>query len=274
MPLKKSMRRSPVVAKNMAREKGYDMDYVELYWVLLMIVVTIICIRTKNTRKKLVMPVLALLVFFPPFIFIILTFGILLTGKKELHRANVKTLFRNYLRPKFLGYNLPSHPTIIIANYPSTYIEYLANYLLSNNICMLLYKGSVIQSKITKYFYEEDQILFVGRGSKFAETQEKVKAKIARGYTVLVYAEKKFYQRRTKYDISTLHSGIFSIARNISVPITPVVFDHIDHTLGIVSNDDYKIYVDRTRDVKDAVQSMDEVRILFRRKLRLFKFKR
>jgi hypothetical protein len=44
--------------------------------------------------------------------------------------------------------------------------------------------------------------------------------------------------------------------------------------LGIVSNDDYKIYVDRTRDVKDAVQSMDEVRILFRRKLRLFKFKR
>lgn len=254
-------------------KRGYDMDYVELYWILLVIVMAVICIRLRHTPKKLLFPVIFLVLFFPPFLFVTSLLLILISGKKELHRSNVKLLFDSYMKPRFYGHNLPNQATIIVANYPTSYLEYLANYLLPSNICMLLYRGSVIQSKITKYFYGKDQILFVGRGNEFEETQEKVRVKIAQGYTVLVYAEKKFYKRPTKYDISTLHSGIFSIAKNTNVAITPIVFDHIDHTLGIVTNDNYKVYIDKTRYVTDIQQSMDQVAKLFRRKLRLFKVK-
>lgn len=245
--------------------KGYDLEYVELYWISLCIVLIVLC------KRKMIyfLPLL----LFPPFFLVVSTIITILLGKKDYHRTNVKAFFHNYIKPKILGHKLPDYPSIIVANYPTTYLEYLANYLLSDNICILLYKGSFIQSRIVKYFYSSDQIIFVGRGKEFLDTQNKIKSKIDSGYTVLVYAEKRFYDRPSKYDISRLHSGIFSIAKNAKIPITPIVFDHIDHDFGIVTNSNYKIYIDKPRYVTDVQKEMDMASKLFRKKLKFFKIK-
>ena len=250
----------------------YDMDYVELCWILWIIVV-IILIRKYRKKNPLIFLGIIILYFRVPFVYGMLTFSTLLSGNMERHAYNTRFLYNKLLDPKFLGNKLPDTPTIILCNYPSSYVEYLSNHLLSDKICILLYSGSVLQSRVISYFYTKDRILFVGKGNQFAETQKKVRDKLAEGYSVLVYPEKHFFLRNSKYDVTSLHSGIFNIVKNIDATITPIVFDHVDHNMGFVLNNNFKIYIDRTRKINDIDVEMDTVTKLFKRKLRFFSIK-
>ena len=253
----------------------FDMDYVELCWILWIIIILILIKKfLKQKRVKMVLFLIVIVIFFRvQILYFMLTFTALLSGNIECHPCNTRFLYRNLLYPKFLGNELPKTPTIILANYPSTYIEYLINDLLSDKICILLYNGSVLQSRIVNYFYTKDRILFVGKGNQFNETQKKIKDKISEGYSVLVYPEKKYFFRPTKYDITTLHSGAFNIAKNIDCTITPIVFDHVDHNMGFILNNNFKIYIDRTRKIDNVDLEIDNVTKLFKRKLQFFSLK-
>ena len=250
----------------------YDMDYVELFWILWIIVVIILIKKyTRENRKKILILLSIIVLYFRvPFLYGMLTFSTLLSGNIECHGYNTRFLYNKLLHPKFLGNKLPEKPTIILSNYPSTYVEYLANHLLSDKMCILLYGGSVLQSRIINYFYSKDKILFVGKGNQFDETQKKVRDKLAEGYSVIVYPEKNFFYRKNKYDITTFHSGIFNIAKNIDATITPIVIDHINHNIGIVLNNNFKIYIDTTRKIDNVQLEIDNVTKLFTRKLKKF----
>ena len=253
----------------------YDMDYVELFWIFWIIVVIILikkCTK-KNRQKTLLLLCIIVLYFRVPFLYGILTFSALLSGNIECHACNTRFLYNKLLQPKFLGNKLPEKPTIIICNYPSSYVEYLTNHLLNSKICILLYEKAVIQNIIISYFYTKDAILLIGKGNQFAETQKKVRDKLTEGYSVLVYPEKHFFLRKSKYDVTSFHSGIFNIAKNIDATITPIVFDHIDHNMGLVLNNNFKIYIDRTRKIDNVEWEMDNVTKLFKRKLSFFSIK-
>jgi len=253
----------------------YDMDYVELFWILWIIIIIVLikkCTR-ENRKKMLILLGVIILYFKVPILYGMLTFSALLSGNIECHACNTRFLYNKLLYPKFLGNKLPDNPTIILCNYPSSYVEYLSNHLLNSKICILLYEKAVIQTSIISYFYPKDAILLIKKGNQFAETQKKVRDKLAEGYNVLVYPEKNFFHRKSKYDITSLHSGIFNIAKNIDATITPIVFDHIDHNMGVVLNNNFKIYIDRTRKINNVDVEIDSVTTLFKRKLRFFSIK-
>jgi 1-acyl-sn-glycerol-3-phosphate acyltransferase len=254
-------------------KKGYDMDCVEVYWILWTIIFYILI---KKCNKKTVVVILLFLIYqlSIPIIYANLTFLSLFAKKREWHLENTRFLYNNFLYPKIIGYELPKNPSIIIANYPTSYVEYLTNHLLPiKKICILLYKGAVVQSRIIEHFYSKDEIIFIGKNNEFSETQKKVKDRLEKGYSIIVYPEKKFFNRKTKYDITELRSGIFSIAQNIGCDITPIVFDHIDHTFGFISNSNFKIYIDKTRKVENLEKEISNVTKLFKKKLRFFSIK-
>ena len=66
---------------------------------------------------------------------------------------------------------------------------------------------------------------------------------------------------------------LFSIAKNINATITPVVIDHIEHNMGVISNTNFQIHIDKTRIVDNIDTEIKNVTLLFERKLRLFKIK-
>jgi len=261
----------------------YDMNYVELCWLLWIIIFIIIIYLSKKNRLKIIIIILLILIynfknFGGPILGLILIILITLTNQLNLNKKVIIFFYNICFPVKILGYKFPDNPTIILCNYPSSYLGYFHNHLLNmlnNDIkyCIMVYKGSKIQSKIYKLFFPEENILLFEKGNKFEETKLKIKEKMMNGYNIISYPEKNFYVRKDKYDISILHSGIFSIAKELNYTITPIVFDHIEHNFGTVSNINYKIYIDYTRKVSDIEFEINNVTKLFKQKLKLFKIK-
>jgi hypothetical protein len=161
--------------------------------------------------------------------------------------------------------DLPSKPTIIVANYPSNYIEYLTHGLFGDKLCLLVYGPAV---KILKYIYGKDHLIAVNKGN-FEKTQEEVKHKLDSGYHIFAYVEKDYYNRKNPYTISELRTGMFSIAKNLNVTITPVTIDHIDHLLGGVNtNSIFNIKIGKTEYVNDIDKSIKQTREFFNTNLR------
>lgn len=184
-------------------------------------------------------------------------------------RLSVQIVFKSCFQLQMNSSALPKHPTIFLSNYPSNYIEYTANTLLSPKLCLLVWGPA---KRIVKLIYGSNSLITVRKGS-FDKIQEQVKHKMKEGYSIFAYVEKDYSTRKNIYDIDSLRSGMFSIAKNLDATITPVVFDHFEHTFGIVHDRTYKIFVDTTRMVTDVEDEVMKVTKLFKRKLRHFKIK-
>ena len=90
---------------------------------------------------------------------------------------------------------------------------------------------------------------------------------------LVTFIEKDYFKSTNIYALSDIRSGMFSIAKNINATITPVVIDHIEHNMGVISNTNFQIHIDKTRIVDNIDTEIKNVTLLFERKLRLFKIK-
>jgi len=188
----------------------------------------------------------------------------IITEKFKTYRIVSLFLYKN-LNLNMNLKDLPIKPTIIIANYPSNYIEYLTHGLFGDKLCLLVYGPAV---KILNHIYGKDHLIAVTKGN-FEKTQEDVKHKLENGYHIFAYVEKDYYNRKHPYTISELRSGMFSIAKNLNSTITPVTIDHIDHLLGGVNtNTIFNIKIGKTGYVKDIETSMKQTEDFFKQNLR------
>ena len=96
----------------------YDMDYVELFWILwiLIIIIVIRKCRRENSKKMILLLCVIIVYFRVPILYGIMTFSALLAGNMECHACNTRFLYNKLLYPKFLGNKLPEKPTIILCN--------------------------------------------------------------------------------------------------------------------------------------------------------------
>jgi len=172
-----------------------------------------------------------------------------------------------------MGHPIPYKPTIFVCNYPTNFTEYLSPHLLNSKICMIVWNKAIVQSRLVKLFFNSDAILFVGKGSQFDKVQSQILSKMRDGYSIIAYIERNYWSRKSKYSVAPLRKGMITIAQKINMTITPVVFDHIDHNLGIITNSNYKVYIDKTRYVLDVDDEMKNISKIFQRKLDFFKIK-
>jgi hypothetical protein len=250
--------------------KKKNFNKLETFWIFLVILFYKIFFAS-SVRIKVIL--LCVILFSnrlrAAFIFVSMLPLIICGGRYSLLRMSNQFVFHNCLGLEIDYSLLPKYPTIFVSNYPSNYVEYTANTLLAPKMCLLLWGDAI---KIVKLIYGKDNLIGVNKG-EFDKIQDIVMSKMKEGYSIFAYIEKDYTMRKSIYNIDSLRTGMFTIAKNLGVTITPVVFDHFEHSLGIVNNNVYKIFVDKTRIVTDVDEEVLKVSNLFKRKLGHFKIK-
>jgi hypothetical protein len=163
--------------------------------------------------------------------------------------------------------DLPKEPSIIMANYPTNYIEYFAQALFGHKVCILVHAPAV---KVLKYLFGEEHLIPVEKGD-FSNVEKHVAEKLKNGYHVFCYIERDYYNRKRDYQLTELRSGMFRIAKNLGTTITPVVIDHIDHVYGIIERP-FQIRVGKTQNVDNVDDTMKNVGEFFTNSLRRMEY--
>lgn len=144
---------------------------------------------------------------------------------------------------------LPSTPSILVANYCRDRIENPFCVTIPKKLAILMQRGfrKINMNGIINYpIYVEGH----GQGN-FENISTAIKNAIELGNYVFVYINEPSY-----YDyIGRLKSGIFKIAKQHNIPVTPIAFDYIDTFFGYIPNQKYHIKVGETNYVTDVNKS-------------------
>ena len=162
----------------------------------------------------------------------------------------ISTMYNNTFTFKHNFDKLPSHHTIFVANHPYDPIDYTAYKLIPKKIAIVA--GGL--HFLTKYLCHKDEYILYNnnKNKNFDVLKDAIAAKIDTT-SVLVFVEnyKLLTSSRT---IAPLRTGIFSIAQQLGVTITPIVFDRVDNISGSITQQSFEIVVGDTNMVTDPKQ--------------------
>ena len=100
--------------------------------------------------------------------------------------------------------------------------------------------------------------------------KEKIR-KVIVNHNVFIYVN-VHDSRLHDYNIGKMRSGIFYIAHELGIPITPIAFDLINPAIGgALQDQDYHIKVGDTSIVKDPVDSLIETKKFLQTSVREFR---
>lgn len=143
-------------------------------------------------------------------------------------------------------YKLPSHPTIYVANYVNDRLENCTSIMIPDRLCIVMGSGFIDNlklHKIVKHVYGTRK-----HSGEYEEVKSCIIEKLKAGISIFSYSSKPFINDR----IGKVRSGMFRIASELNVTITPIYFDHIDHLYGIIPVQRYSIVVGDTFFVDDV----------------------
>jgi len=246
-------------------KKGFNK--LETYWIGLTLLFYIILFNLNPTQRIIILLILYKTKYL--LVPICTITGILFTilGQKfKTYRLTCSYLYKLGLNLKMNTENIPSKPTIYVANYPCNYVEYLVHGLFCDKFCLLVYGPAI---KVLKHLYGTEHLIAVEKGS-FEKVQEDIQNKIKEGYSIFSYVERDYYNRIHPYELCNLRKGIFSIAKNLNTTITPVCIDHIDHTFGVFENNIFRIQIGDTKIVEDPDVTLKETEIFLKKELKKF----
>ncbi len=126
-----------------------------------------------------------------------------------------------------------NQPTIYIANYPSDLLEYLIPGLFASKTALVINNASIF---IPIFMPDRAIVVDMENPDNYLKILENVKNKIKNGFNIFSYVEKKYYKRKHKYHLTKFRTGMFRIAHELGIPITPVVATHFEPTCGIDFN--------------------------------------
>lgn len=178
---------------------------------------------------------------------------------KNIYTQNGLTFITNFQL-------LPSHPTIILANYCKDRIENPFAVLIPRKLAIMMQRGFRkinMSAMINKPIYVEGH-----KQGNFHNINKAVKQASKEGNDIFVYVNNPSF-----YDyIGKLHSGIFKIAMTNKITVTPITFDFIEVTKsGYIPSQNIFIKVGNTFCVKDVIKAKTRVRRFFIDSLEEFK---
>jgi hypothetical protein len=182
----------------------------------------------------------------------------------KTYRIICTVLYKIGLNLEMNTNNIPAKPTIYMSNYPSNNIEYLTHGLFCDKFCLVV--GSGIY-KYIKYIYGKEHLISVHKGS-FDSVQDQIKKKMADGFSIFCYIEKEYFNRKNDFELTEFRTGMFCIAKNLNVTITPLCIDHIGYNMGIIDDNVFKIKIGPTISVENVEESMNIVRKFLEKELK------
>jgi rRNA processing protein Gar1 len=142
--------------------------------------------------------------------------------------------------------------SVIISNYPSTFVNYtfLPFYLTSIGKKYKIVVGHGAKN-IVSLFFDTDKLLILDEHNNYEKLKLKIIECIKDGVIPIVYPEHNFWTREHKKDIKKFRTGIFKICRDQNIGIISAVIGHIDHIYGLIVKNDIRINLSR-EDTHDA----------------------
>lgn len=161
--------------------------------------------------------------------------------------------------------NFPNHPTIILANYVSDRIENPFCILLPRKLSILM-QSSFKSINMDGIIHKPVYVSGIGQGNT-KYVSEEVKKTIDEGNDFFCYINNPGY-----YDyLLRPKKGMFIIAKEHNISITPVTFDKIDTSFGHIPCQNYFIKVGNTFYVDNITISRNKVIRFYRDSMQEFK---
>ena len=181
---------------------------------------------------------------------------------KSVYKKIVNKIFREYFEFRHNFSAIPSTPTIFIATYPAGAIEYLAPALLPTPTYFI---ASARAKSVMSRVYPTDECGYLPHGKKqlYQMTKELIGKKI-KTMSVFLYVEDM--SRRYGREVGGLRKGVFWIAKELGVTVTPIVIDSLRESWGRVPHQRYEIFIGPTMHVEDPLSTLIEVRNMMRKK--------
>ena len=151
--------------------------------------------------------------------------------------------------------NFPKCKTIFVVNYPWNEMEYLAMRILPVDVCSIATSSWV--GNLVKLSGNKDKFIMIDlkKGKNYDKLKDAISEKI-KTMSLWCYVE-NCHSRITKTKLGLpLRSGIFNIAQNLNIPITPVYVSHLTFKNGILTNENFKIQLGKTHLISSLKQSI------------------
>ena len=168
-------------------------------------------------------------------------------------------LFYTHFNYKHNFYNLPTKPTIYVANYVMDRIENISCILIPTRLCVIMGSGFIDHfklNKIVKYTHATRK-----HSGEYQEVKSSIKNKLNSGISVFSYISRPFISNH----IGKVRSGMFRIAKELNVTITPIYFDYIKHSYGVIPFQDFNIVVGDTFYVNNIELSVYRTKLFFKK---------
>jgi len=160
--------------------------------------------------------------------------------------------------------DLPVKPSIIICNYPAELPEYAVQWLIPRNLCI------VVIDELRDFMERMGKDhLCVAKKNSFQPLKLAIQDKIKTQH-VFAYINKP-QSRLHKYDLGRVRTGIFYIAYELCIPVTPVAVDCMDHIGGALRNQKFQIHVGSTEIISNPVDYISKTKKFFRSSMKRFK---
>jgi hypothetical protein len=162
--------------------------------------------------------------------------------------------------------NIPKCNSIFVINYPKIYYESFAILLLPKDLTIAMQDKLLCKLFCDNFLYKP-----VYRKKKYGKSYKDVKRQIKQRIKENVSVAGLVSTEDTK--LARIRTGLFRIARELNIPVTPVVIDTIDIAVDFrIVKQNFQIYVGESFYVSDNVYNDTyRVRKLFKEKMQLFK---
>lgn len=200
------------------------------------------------------------------------TFFILLyRGQKSdiIARENIYNVLLSHFDLEENLYTLPKFPTIIVSNYCYDRAENLVPIIMPRPMAFIALDKFVRYTRVDRVL--ENIIIRSGGDSNSGEydnMKNKIKDSIRNGKFVFSYVGRCCKQIGV---VSKLRTGMFHIAQELGIGITPVYIDYFKLNQGIIVPQKFRIIVEKTFFIqnKEEIQNrIDSVRDFFMKKIR------
>lgn len=180
-------------------------------------------------------------------------------------RDIVNNIYSPILKIKTNFKKLPSFPTIIVCNYCNDRLENLSCILIPKNMAIMMRDGLKKTAKLHKLVKWP---IFTQEKNSYDNTKKEIIKHITEGRSIFSYITK--YPRNIPNYIPKIRSGMFSIAKELDLPITLVAIDYIDIKFNIIQEQNFHIEIGDTFKVDNIQDSIYKARKFYTNKLTKF----
>ena len=161
--------------------------------------------------------------------------------------------------------NLPSIPTIFVSNYCNDRLENLSCILIPKDIAILMRDGLKKTTKLDKLVKWP---IFTKEKNNYENTKTEIIKHINDGRSIFAYITK--YPLDIPNVIHTVRTGLFSIAKELDIPITLVAIDFVDTQFNNIQKQNFHIEIGDTFKVDNIQDAVYKSRKYYKKTLTKF----